>query len=151
MTTPIECKGRDCQKDGCEVGDTSKGFTTYSFMIRNASQFEVRECFTVYRPLSRSNQALPVFGTVQRLSSNGLKMTEFRKPEDAINRAAEKYGFARILLSTCNRGCNGRKPWNGGNLIRSYVLQVKNSQQCFNKLLIVNNLYRNVKLWKGPH
>merc|ERR1719219_1669894 len=44
------------EKDGnCECGDTTKGFQTYTFM-----QDDVQRCFTVFHPLERAGEVLPV-------------------------------------------------------------------------------------------
>merc|ERR1712241_1550192 len=39
----------------CESGDTSKGFTTYGFVKDG-----VQRCFTVFHPLERAGESLPV-------------------------------------------------------------------------------------------
>ena len=112
MTKPIECTESDC-KGSCEVGNKKNGFTTYYFFIN-----EHRECFTVYRPLSRSSQSLPVIATVQvRSWLNGLhrlkyNYADFKSTSDTFNRAAAKYGFARILIG---------KILSNGKLIRIHI------------------------------
>merc|ERR1712102_13339 len=40
---------------GCECGDSSKGFQTYTFTQNNRQR-----CFTIFHPLSRQNEVLPV-------------------------------------------------------------------------------------------
>ena len=91
-------------KGHCECGNQDKGFTTYVFKVK-----EQTRCFTVYRPLSRQSEKLPIVLASQcygqdRLSSFG--MTNDRSGE---NKAAARYGFARIGLSTPDGG------WTFGN------------------------------------
>ena len=52
--TPItECtKNNKCH---CMCGVTTEGFTTYTFMAAG-----IQRCFTVYHPLSRKSETLPV-------------------------------------------------------------------------------------------
>merc|ERR1711884_440450 len=52
-TDPTKCS--DANQGRCDCGDESKGFTTYTFW-----QFDVQRCFTVYQPLDRAGQVLPV-------------------------------------------------------------------------------------------
>ena len=83
---------------------------------------EVRECFTVYRPLSRSSQSLPVIITMQIYAKNSLNenYANFKSSKDAFNRAAEKYGFARILFSSRRKEAEAPY-WSGGKLTRRYI------------------------------
>ena len=67
-----------------------------------------KRCFTVYHPLNRKNEALPVVITAQcygrsRLNSPGFEMTHTRS---ARNKAAAKYGYARIAISSPTGGWN---------------------------------------------
>ena len=92
-STPTECT--DSNKGHCQCGNVADGFTTYTFSVSG-----VKRCFTVYHPLSRASEALPVVLTSQcygkdRLSSIG--MTNYRTDQ---NKAAARYGFSRIGLST---------------------------------------------------
>merc|ERR1712045_852822 len=61
-----ECSG---QKDGnCECGDASQGFQTYTLM-----QDGVQRCFTVFHPLSRSGESLPVVFSPQCYGKDNLQ------------------------------------------------------------------------------
>ena len=53
-TDPTPCTNEN--KGHCVCGDESKGFHTYTFWIG-----DLQRCFTVFHPLSRQEEALPVF------------------------------------------------------------------------------------------
>ena len=88
-----ECSG---EKDGnCECGDTSKGFQTYTFM-----QDDVQRCFTVFHPLERAGEVLPVVFSPQCYGKDKLGSISMKSETAADNKAAARYGFARIGVST---------------------------------------------------
>ena len=75
------------------MGNKDKGFTTYTFMGNGA-----RQCFTVYHPLSRKGESLPVIMNAMCYAGNTLN--NFQALTSEYNKAAAKYGFARIWLSS---------------------------------------------------
>ena len=79
------------------MGNKEKGFTTYTFISNG-----VQQCFTVYHPLSRKDQSLPVVMTAQCYARNKITFpgSNFKDIKDRDNLAAAKYGFARISLSS---------------------------------------------------
>ena len=80
------------------MGNTAKGFTTYTFM-RNG----IQECFTIYHPLNREHESLPVIMTAQvRARNTNLKYNyiNFVDTEASYNKHARKYGYATLLLSS---------------------------------------------------
>ena len=79
----------------CECGDPSDGFTTYTFWLE-----DVQRCFTVYRPVSRASEKLPVVLAMRCYGEDklmGLAMGNTRITE---NKVAEQYGYSRFGLST---------------------------------------------------
>ena len=54
----------------CECGNISQGFHTYTFWIG-----EMQRCFTVYHPVSREKEKLPVFFLVKFLCSGSTGKT----------------------------------------------------------------------------
>ena len=53
-TEPVPCTNEN--RGHCECGNISQGFHTYTFWIG-----EMQRCFTVYHPVSREKEKLPVF------------------------------------------------------------------------------------------
>ena len=82
-------------KGHCECGDRTKGFTTYVFEADG-----VHRCFTVYRPPNRCEESLPIVMQMQCYAGDKLKSLSMMDPEASYNRAARRFGFARIALST---------------------------------------------------
>ena len=94
-TEPTECN--DANMGRCECGDPTNGFTTYTFWLG-----DVQRCFTVYRPISRESEKLPVVLAMRCYGEDklmGLGMTNYRVTENAV---AAQYGYSRIGLSTPN-------------------------------------------------
>ena len=88
----------------CECGDTSDGFTTYTFWIN-----EVQRCFTVFHPLSRAGETLPVVLSPNCYAKDRLSGISMISANRGDNAAATKYGYSRIGLSTPDGG------WTFGN------------------------------------
>ena len=107
--TPVECTQQLCNGI-CQIGNKNNGFTTYTFVVQSQHgpnpKWPRQECFTVYRPVSRENETLPIVFTAQCYARNTLKYNyaNFKNPQDNYNKAARKYGFARILLSSPSGG-----------------------------------------------
>lgn len=91
-------------KGHCECGDTSKGFTTYTFTVRDE-----KRCFTVYHPLNRLDEAIPVVIGSQCYGKDRLSSIGMKSERTDENKAAARYGFARIGISTPDGG------WTFGN------------------------------------
>ena len=109
LSTPVECNERICKKS--RMGNKNNGFTTYTFVVQSQHgdlnpDWPRQEFFTVYRPKNRENESLPVVFTAQCYARNGLKMkyANFYHVVAEDNRAAQKYGYARILLSSPSGG-----------------------------------------------
>merc|ERR1712223_1541807 len=79
----------------CESGDTSKGFTTYGFVKDG-----VQRCFTVFHPLERAEESLPVVISSQCYGKDKLQSISMKNENAADNKAAARYGYARIGVST---------------------------------------------------
>merc|ERR1712109_108344 len=79
----------------CESGDTSKGFTTYGFVKDG-----VQRCFTVFHPLERAGESLPVVISSQCYGKDKLQSISMKNENAADNKAAARYGYARIGVST---------------------------------------------------
>ena len=100
--TPVECTKETCSPsadvDRCEMGNKANGFTTYTFLTLNDEQY----CFTVYHPVNRIGQILPVVMTAQCYAKNKLRYNyaNMESLRDEDNKAARHYGFARISLSS---------------------------------------------------
>lgn len=92
-STPTECT--DSNQGRCECGDVSKGFTTYTFWVG-----DVQRCFTVYRPINRASDVLPVVLTSQCYGNDKLMSINMKNDRTDENKAAAQYGFSRIGLST---------------------------------------------------
>merc|ERR1711881_209533 len=90
--TEIAVCGNECS---CEKGDTSKGFQTYGFV-----QDGVQRCFTVFHPLQRADESLPVVISSQCYGKDSLGSISMKNENAADNKAAARYGFARIGVST---------------------------------------------------
>ena len=80
------------------MGNKANGFTTYTFLTLNDEQY----CFTVYHPVNRIGQILPVVMTAQCYAKNKLRYNyaNMESLRDEDNKAARHYGFARISLSS---------------------------------------------------
>merc|ERR1711884_306222 len=83
-TDPTKCS--DANQGRCECGDESKGFTTHTFW-----QFDVQRCFTVYQPLDRAGQVLPVVFAPNCYASDKLSGIEGKSPFSKGNQAAARY------------------------------------------------------------
>lgn len=92
-TVPTACS--DANQGRCECGDTSDGFYTYTFWLG-----DVQRCFTVYHPTSRASEALPVVLSPNCYGQDSLQGNEMKVTFSDWNQGAERYGFARIGLST---------------------------------------------------
>lgn len=88
-----ECSGD--QDGNCECGDTSEGFTTYTFMVD-----DVQRCFTVFHPMSRAGEKLPVVLSPNCYAKDKLQGISMTSATRGDNAAATKYGYIRIGLST---------------------------------------------------
>merc|ERR1739844_303695 len=86
------CTAETCT---CESGDPSKGFQTYGFV-----QNGVQRCFTVFHPLARAGESLPVVISSQCYGKDKLTSISMKNVYAADNKAAARYGFARIGVST---------------------------------------------------
>ena len=65
----------------CECGDTSKGFTTYTFKLDGTQR-----CFTIFRPKGHDNVKIPVVFSPNCYAHDrliGIDMTNDRTPENA--------------------------------------------------------------------
>jgi len=82
-------------KGHCECGDTSKGFTTYTFTVDGT-----KRCFTVYHPQSHVDKAIPVVISSQCYGKDRLGSLQMTNDRADNNKAAARYGFARIGIST---------------------------------------------------
>merc|ERR1711997_88116 len=95
-STNLPTEIEECTSDsGCECGDTSKGFTTYAFKIG-----ETQRCFTVFHPLSRAGEKLPVVLSPNCYAQDRLQGISMTSATRGDNGAATKYGFSRIGLSS---------------------------------------------------
>merc|ERR1719237_1240974 len=83
------------ETSGCECGDSSKGFQTYTFV-----QNGVTRCFTVFHPISRAGESLPVVISSQCYGKDKLMSISMKNDKAADNQAAARYGYARIGVST---------------------------------------------------
>merc|ERR1711963_638336 len=92
-TEPTACTEANAGR--CECADTAEGFQTYTFWLGN-----VQRCFTVFHPVSRHGQSLPVVLAPNCYAKDKLSGIEGMKAYSDGNAAATRYGFARIGLST---------------------------------------------------
>merc|ERR1712241_469945 len=83
---------------GCECGDSSKGFQTYTFTQNNQQR-----CFTIFHPLSRQNEVLPVMFSPNCYAEDRLQGLNGVNPNTKVNKAADRFGYARVLVSTPDR------------------------------------------------
>merc|ERR1711881_762875 len=90
--TEVAVCGNDCS---CEKGDASQGFQTYGFV-----QDGVQRCFTVFHPTERADETLPVVISSQCYGKDKLSSISMKSVFAADNKAAARYGFARIGVST---------------------------------------------------
>ena len=115
LSTPVECNEDLCYKlcnQKCDkIGNKNNGFTTYTFVVQSQHgdlnpDWPRQEFFTVYRPMNRENESLPVVFTLQAYARNRLnyRYANFQNVKDEENKAAQKYGYARILLSSPSGG-----------------------------------------------
>ena len=93
VTEPTECN--ESNQGRCDCGDVSNGFTTYTFWIN-----DVQRCFTVYHPVSRSTEKLPVVLFMNCYAKDQLGKLAMSSVGHSENIAAERYGYIRIGLST---------------------------------------------------
>jgi len=101
-TDPTKCSSAN--QGRCDCGNESNGFTTYTFW-----QFDVQRCFTVYQPLDRAGEVLPVVFAPNCYAADKLSGIEGISASSKGNQAAARYGFARIGISTPNHN------WEFGN------------------------------------
>ena len=101
-TDPTPCSPEN--EGRCECGDVERGFETYTFWIG-----DVQRCFTVFRPPSRASESLPVSLFSNCYAQDSLDGIDMVEPNSPFNKAAERYGHARIGLSTPDGG------WDFGN------------------------------------
>merc|ERR1719328_734756 len=99
---PVECTTEN--EGNCECGDTSQGFTTYTFFVG-----DVQRCFTVFHPVSRVGEKLPVVLSPNCYAKDSLRGISMTSATRGDNAAATKYGYVRIGLSTPDGG------WTFGN------------------------------------
>ena len=92
-TEPVECT--DENEGNCECADTSKGFQTYTFWLGNQQR-----CFTVYRSLDRVGEILPVVLFSNCYAKDRLRGIDGKNPYSKGNKAAARFGYARIGIST---------------------------------------------------
>ena len=85
----------DENEGNCECADTSKGFQTYTFWLGNEQR-----CFTVYRSLDRVGEILPVVLSPNCYAKDKLQGIEGKSPYSKGNKAAARFGYARIGIST---------------------------------------------------
>jgi len=91
--TPVKCTSSNA--GNCECGDTSKGFTTYTFKLDGTQR-----CFTIFRPKGHDNVKIPVVFSPNCYAHDrliGIDMTNDRTPENA---AATRFGYVRVGVST---------------------------------------------------
>ena len=101
-TEPTACT--DANEGSCECGDVSKGFQTYTFWLG-----ETQRCFTVYHPVSRANEKLPVVFSPNCYAKDKLQGIKMTNDKMSTNKAAGRYGYIRIGVSTPDGG------WTFGN------------------------------------
>ena len=104
-TEPTECN--DLNKGLCECGNTKQGFTTYTFWL--GDEEPEQRCFTIFIPPKLKNTVLPVAVYAQCYAENKLQQLAMTSPNVAANKAALRYGYARIAIS------NERASWNFPN------------------------------------
>ena len=92
---PTECN--ESNQGRCECGNTEEGFTTYTFW-----QGDVQRCFHVFVPPELKDQILPVSVLAHCYSEDRLSGTSMASRNTPPNKAAARYGFARIGISTPN-------------------------------------------------
>ena len=80
----------------CECGDASQGFQTYTFW-----QNDQQRCFTVFHP--RQGEILPVVFNPNCYALDRLQGLGGKTPNSDQNKAAARFGFARLLVSTPDR------------------------------------------------
>ena len=90
---PTECNAEN--QGTCECGDTSQGFTTYTFLLDG-----IQRCFTVFHPISRARETLPVVLSANCYAKDKLSGLSMTDPLSDNNAAATKYGYSRIGLSS---------------------------------------------------
>ena len=101
-TEPTECTAAN--EGSCECAETSQGFQTYTFYVDG-----VQRCFTIYSDPDRAGQNLPVVFTPNCYAKDKLQGLEAKSPFSQGNKAAARFGYARIALSTPDGG------WTFGN------------------------------------
>ena len=79
----------------CDCGSPDKGFTTYTFW-----QGDVQRCFTVFQPIERAGEKLPVVFGPNCYAQDILMSIDGTSTLSEGNQAAARYGYARIGLST---------------------------------------------------
>ena len=92
-TEPTPCTASN--HEHCECGDESKGFHTYIFYVGDQLR-----CFTVFYPKSRESESLPVFFSSNCYAKDQLNGIDMTNEISAGNRAATRFGYVRIGLSS---------------------------------------------------
>lgn len=96
-TEPTECT--EANKGRCECGKTTQGITTYTFWSDG-----LQRCFTIYRPKEKANEKLPLLIYAHCYSEDRLQSLSMKSPNQGWNKAATRYGFARLAISSPTGG-----------------------------------------------
>ena len=83
-TEPVPCTNEN--RGHCECGNVSQGFHTYTFWIG-----EMQRCFTVFHPVSREKERLPVFFWSNCYAADQLEKLGFDDENSSTNKAATRY------------------------------------------------------------
>ena len=130
---PVECT--KANKGHCSCANPKDGFTTYTFVVSGK-----KRCFTVYHPLSRKNEALPVvisaecYAKDKSIKGGAYDMAD---TSSARNKAAAKYGYARIAVSSPD------KKWKLPSIYFPFKMVLNIIHNKFN---LENNTFFKVKL-----
>ena len=116
-TEPTKCSTDN--QGRCECGKEDDGFTTYTFW-----QGDVQRCFTIFFPPARKGEVLPVAVFSHCYSMDRLTGTQSKSPRTGANKAAARYGYAKIGISTPNGN------WKFGNAINDNVINDDNPRPC---------------------
>ena len=101
-TEPTKCSAAN--QGRCPCGNEDEGFTTYTFW-----QGDQQRCFHVFFPPERKGEVLPVAFLSHCYSKDRLSGTQSDKASKPANKAAARYGYAKIGISTPNTN------WEFGN------------------------------------
>ena len=83
-TEPVPCTNEN--RGHCECGNVSQGFHTYTFWIG-----EMQRCFTVFHPISRERERLPVFFWSNCYAADQLEKLGFDDENSSTNKAAARF------------------------------------------------------------